>query len=107
MSARVRKRIQVRGTVQGVGFRPFVFNLANRLQITGFVRNTETGVEIEAEGAAVDEFLAGLRVEAPALARIAEIEVSDLEPLNENGFGNWGKRSTDGRFRAGTAGYRD
>jgi hydrogenase maturation protein HypF len=86
MSARVRKRIQVRGTVQGVGFRPFVFNLANRLQITGFVRNTEAGVEIEAEGSAVDTFLAALRVEAPALARIAEIEVSDLEPRDENAF---------------------
>jgi len=82
----MRKRIHVRGTVQGVGFRPFVFNLANRLQIAGFVRNTEAGVEIEAEGAAVDEFIAGLRVEAPALARIEEIEVSNLEPLQQDGF---------------------
>jgi len=86
MKAKVRKRIQVHGTVQGVGFRPFVFNLANRLEIAGFVRNTEVGVEIEAEGTAVDEFVAGLRVEAPVLARIAEIEVADLQPLNENGF---------------------
>ena len=86
MSARVRKRIQVRGTVQGVGFRPFVFNLASRLRIAGFVRNNESGVEIEAEGAAVDEFLAALRNEAPVLARIAEIETSDLETLNEDGF---------------------
>ena len=107
MSAQVRKRIQVRGTVQGVGFRPFVFKLASRLQISGFVRNTETGVEIEAEGAAVDDFLAALRVEAPALARIAEIDVSDLERLSEKGFRDSGKRPADGRFRARTAGYRD
>ena len=53
MGARVRKRIQVRGTVQGVGFRPFVFNLAKRLQISGFVRNTEAGVEIEADHCAI------------------------------------------------------
>jgi len=86
MRARVRKRIQVRGTVQGVGFRPFVFNLAKRLQITGFVRNTEAGVEIEAEGAAVDEFLMGLRAEAPVLARIAEITVSDLAAGHEDSF---------------------
>ena len=86
MRARVRKRIQVRGTVQGVGFRPFVFNLAKRLQITGFVRNTEAGVEIEAEGAAVDAFLGGLRTEAPVLARIAEITVSDLAPGHEDSF---------------------
>ena len=83
MSARVRKRIQVRGTVQGVGFRPFVFHLAKRLQISGFVRNTEAGVEIETEGSAVEAFLARLRIEAPVLARIAEIEVSDLETRNE------------------------
>src|SRR5208282_6739939 len=86
MSATVRKRIQVRGTVQGVGFRPFVFNLAKRLQISGFVRNTEGGVEIEAEGSAVEAFLAGLRFEAPVLARIEKIEVSDLEARNEDGF---------------------
>lgn len=86
MGAIGRMRIQVRGTVQGVGFRPFVFNLANRLQIAGFVRNTEAGVEIEAEGAAVDEFLARLRIEAPVLARISEIEVSNLEPFHQNGF---------------------
>lgn len=67
MAAIGRKRIQVRGTVQGVGFRPFVFNLARRLEISGFVRNMEAGVEIEAEGSAVDTFLASLRTEAPAL----------------------------------------
>lgn len=72
--------------MQGVGFRPFVFNLASRLRIAGFVRNNESGVEIEAEGAAVDEFLAALRNEAPGLARIAEIETSDLETLDEDGF---------------------
>ena len=86
MGARVRKRIQIRGTVQGVGFRPFVFNLAKELQISGFVRNTEAGLEIEAEGSAVDGFLTRLRIEAPMLASIAEIDVSDLEPHNENGF---------------------
>ena len=50
----MRKQIRIRGTVQGVGFRPFVSNLAKRLEISGFVRNTEAGVEIEAEGGAVD-----------------------------------------------------
>ena len=72
--------------MQGVGFRPFVLNLAKRLQISGFVRNTEAGVEIEAEGSAVDRFVTGLCTEAPVLARIAEIEVSDLQPRNEKGF---------------------
>ena len=81
-----RKQIRVRGTVQGVGFRPFVANLANRLGISGFVRNTEAGVEIEAEGAAVERFVAELRTGAPALARIAEIDISDLESSNHKGF---------------------
>ena len=83
---KVRKQIQVRGTVQGVGFRPFVLNLAKRLEISGFVRNTEAGVEIEAEGARLEDFLTELRSGAPVLAKIAEIYVSDLEPRNENGF---------------------
>ncbi|HEV2446182.1 MAG TPA: Sua5/YciO/YrdC/YwlC family protein, partial [Candidatus Sulfopaludibacter sp.] len=82
----MRKRIQIRGTVQGVGFRPFVANLANRLGISGFVRNTEAGVEIEAEGGAVADFLRELRGGAPALSRIAEMEVSDLEPFCGRGF---------------------
>ena len=86
VSGGMRKRIQIRGTVQGVGFRPFVWNLANRLEISGFVRNTEAGVEIEAEGREVENFLAELRTGAPALARIAEMEVSDLKPCNDTGF---------------------
>src|SRR5579885_2017550 len=86
MSDKVRKHIRVRGTVQGVGFRPFVLNLAKRLEISGFVRNTEAGVEIEAEGSAVDAFVSRLRAEAPVLARVGEIQISDLEVRNESGF---------------------
>ena len=86
MTGKTRKQIRIRGTVQGVGFRPFVANLANRLQISGFVRNTEAGVEIEAEGEAIEAFVGGLRAEAPALARIAEIDVSELELRHTSGF---------------------
>jgi hydrogenase maturation protein HypF len=75
---RQRQQIRIRGTVQGVGFRPFVANLAHRLGISGFVRNTEGGVEIEAEGEGLESFLAELRSGAPPLARIAEIEVREL-----------------------------
>jgi hydrogenase maturation protein HypF len=82
----MRKLIRIRGTVQGVGFRPFVSNLAKRLEISGFVRNTEAGVEIEAEGAAVERFMAELRSGAPPLARIAEMDVTDLKLRNEPGF---------------------
>jgi hydrogenase maturation protein HypF len=82
----MRKRILIRGTVQGVGFRPFVYNLAKRLSINGFVRNSESGVEIEAEGSEVPRFLAELQTSAPSLAKIAEIQVADLEIRNEAGF---------------------
>ena len=72
--------ILIRGTVQGVGFRPFVYNLASRLQITGTVSNTGNGVHIRA--AAQDErlsaFLEGLKNDAPPLARITSIEAVPL-----------------------------
>ena len=58
-AAEVRTRIQVQGIVQGVGFRPFVFNLVKRLGLRGFVLNSTSGVEIELEGeqTAIQQFL--------------------------------------------------
>ena len=79
-----RRRITVRGQVQGVGFRPFVFRLAHELGLRGWVRNTGAGVEIELQGpfAAVRTFSARLRDEAPPLARIDDVERSAM-PLVE------------------------
>jgi hydrogenase maturation protein HypF len=61
-----RRHIHVRGTVQGVGFRPFVHQLAARHSLAGWVFNHAGGVEIEVEGTpdALEAFLAGLRSEA-------------------------------------------
>ena len=73
-----RLRAQVSGRVQGVGFRPFVFSLAHDLGLAGFVLNDAAGVLVEVEGAAVEEFLARLRTDAPPLATI-----ETLEPLPE------------------------
>jgi len=81
-----RKHISIRGTVQGVGFRPFVYGLAKRLSINGFVRNSDGGVEIEAEGDEVEAFLAELQNGTPVLAEIADIRVKDLEIRKETGF---------------------
>ena len=55
-----RREIRVRGIVQGVGFRPFVYNLAQRLQLSGYVLNSSAGVLIEVEGdaARIDRFVA-------------------------------------------------
>lgn len=75
-------RLSVRGVVQGVGFRPFVYSLARRCGVTGWVRNTSAGVEVLAEGAPpqVGEFVAALPAEAPPRSHIAAFEVVDVEP---------------------------
>ena len=75
-------RLSVRGVVQGVGFRPFVYSLARRCGVAGWVRNTSAGVEILAEGtpAQVAEFVAALPAEAPPRSHIAAFEVVDVEP---------------------------
>ena len=84
----VRIRIQVRGIVQGVGFRPFVYRQAARFGLSGFVQNTGSGVtiEIEGESAACAEFFAALTSEAPPLSRIQSVESSEIPATGEQGF---------------------
>ena len=72
------RRIRVRGLVQGVGFRPYVWSLADQLGLSGWVRNDGSGVSIAIAGHAVDAFLERLPKEAPRLARIDSI---DVEPV--------------------------
>ena len=83
-----RKRIRVTGTVQGVGFRPFIYQLAVRHQLAGWVCNTGDGVLIEAEGAEEDlaRFLEDIRREAPPLARVEEVRYEPMPPLGETTF---------------------
>ncbi len=76
-----RTRVRVRGLVQGVGFRPFVYRLATRHRLTGWVRNDEQGVLLEVQGEAKD-FLRELRSEKPPLARIDAVESETIAPLN-------------------------
>ena len=68
------RRIRIRGQVQGVGFRPFVWQLAQRFGLTGEVRNDAEGVLILAAGPDLDAFEAALRDEAPPLSRIDALE---------------------------------
>jgi len=67
-------QVHITGVVQGVGFRPFVYNLATRLGLKGWVRNTSAGVDIQLDGeqAVLNAFLKSLRDEAPPLSRIDE-----------------------------------
>ncbi len=84
----VRKRILVKGVVQGVGFRPHVYKLAARHALGGWVRNDAAGVTIEAEGAisAVKAFLRDLSALKPAASRIDSVVSSDLPSSGEKGF---------------------
>ncbi len=80
-------RIRVKGIVQGVGFRPFVYRLAIDLVLCGWVRNDADGVEILAQGSqpALDTFLLRLGKEAPAMARVDEITATpgQASPLQD------------------------
>ena len=80
--------VRVRGVVQGVGFRPFVYRLARAKTLAGWVLNGEEGVEIRLEGAreAVDEFLLELRADPPPAASITGIEVASAEPAGLREF---------------------
>jgi len=95
-----RVQVRIRGVVQGVGFRPFVHNLAHRLGLAGYVLNSSAGVVAEVEGApaALDAFLAGVRREAPPLARIEEMLVSQVAPLGEREFLIRESQASEGDF---------
>jgi len=79
-------RINVRGIVQGVGFRPFVYRLARVLNLTGTVVNDGGGVEIHLAGpeSVVQSFIERLRGEAPPAARIVHLDVQPCEDVPEN-----------------------
>jgi len=72
-------RIVIKGIVQGVGFRPFVYSLAKQLGLKGWVRNTSAGVEIEVDGelSSLRSFIHAVQFESPPLARIDSIEVTE------------------------------
>ena len=80
--------LHVSGLVQGVGFRPFVHRLAQRHGLGGWVRNASGDVEIAIEGPAggLDDFLAGLRREAPPLARVTLVEAEPRDPVGSVAF---------------------
>jgi len=88
LELRARRGIRVRGTVQGVGFRPAVFRAATARDLAGFVRNDSEGVWIEIEGpaGALSRFLEELPGTAPPLARIEATEIVELRAVGEVGF---------------------
>ena len=81
-SGKSRCRIIVKGTVQGVGFRPFIYNLAQALGLTGFVLNDARGVVIEAEGdiEKITWLVEAIKSRPPRLARIVSVDQEELDP---------------------------
>ncbi|MCM2474429.1 carbamoyltransferase HypF [Rhizobium sp. CG5] len=73
-----RLRLRVRGCVQGVGFRPFAYQLARKMLLSGFVLNDNAGVLIEIEGATAGRFVEAMYSEAPPLARIDAVDIIEL-----------------------------
>jgi hydrogenase maturation protein HypF len=97
----VRRRYLINGIVQGVGFRPFVFRLATELDLSGWVRNTPAGVELELQGRAeqLASFRHRLQAELPPLAAISSLETCDL-PASDTETGFVILPSSDGRVEA-------
>src|SRR5512135_2597715 len=98
---KLARRLFVTGVVQGVGFRPFVYGLAARLDLAGWVCNTSAGVTIEIEGSAraVGEFQAALTRDAPPLARIDQITIDPLPLYGFTTFEIRESRSAPGAYQ--------
>src|SRR5262249_54881575 len=84
-----RLHLVVRGAVQGVGFRPFVYRLATEHDLVGWIQNDVQGARIEVEGAArnVNSFLERFRRDARCLGLIHDIETATLDAIGETVFG--------------------
>ena len=83
-----RTQISIKGIVQGVGFRPFIYNLARKYELKGYVLNNTSGVNIEVEGesSVIDEFIQKVKTEPPPQAVIFEMHSQNIEPLGYEDF---------------------
>jgi hydrogenase maturation protein HypF len=101
VASNVRTSVRVEGVVQGVGFRPFVYSLATRLGLAGWVGNDVDGVFAEVEGPAeqIRDFLDALERDAPPLARVERVSAQPVAPDGRPGFAIVAS-DTDGPRRA-------
>jgi hydrogenase maturation protein HypF len=97
---KVRRHILVKGVVQGVGFRPFIYQLANQYKLAGWVLNSSEGVVIEAEGNLnkVEAFIQDIKLKAPPLAKIESIKAEDIVPDGSTKFEIRHSLSEAGKF---------
>ncbi len=84
----IRRHFKISGIVQGVGFRPFLHRLAHDALLTGWVRNTPAGVELELQGAVETMETIGFRIKdlSPPLSVIDTIDISDIPTIEEDDF---------------------
>ena len=94
-------RVTVKGVVQGVGFRPFVYRLAHHHNLKGWVRNTSGSVEIEVEGdeESLENFLIDLKVKSPPIARIEKVEANFYPPIGYTEFQILESLSQEGEYQ--------
>ncbi len=97
----IGNRIHISGIVQGVGFRPFVYNQAVQRGLTGWVCNTSAGVDIEVFGESGDlgSFIQTLKTEPPPLARIDSIQVRDITTKRYTSFDILESQEVTGAFQ--------
>ena len=83
-----RSKASIKGIVQGIGFRPFVYNLAKKRELRGYISNTSTGVDIEVEGELeqIELFFKEIENNHLPLARITSIDKTFLSPINHQNF---------------------
>jgi len=95
------KHISVKGVVQGVGFRPFVYGLATRLDLHGWVCNTSGGVEILVDGqsSSLEKFIQSLSLEKPPLAKIDSIQVEEAPRDASSNFEIHESQTVDGAYQ--------
>ena len=82
----MRAKIFIEGIVQGVGFRPFIYKLANEFGYKGYVLNNGEGVEIDIEGEDIDSFIGAIKNNLPPLAKIDKISIKHLPPKHYKNF---------------------
>ncbi|HEX5399436.1 MAG TPA: acylphosphatase, partial [Verrucomicrobiae bacterium] len=99
-AGKARLKLAVRGAVQGVGFRPFVFRLATELGLAGRVNNSPQGVFIEVEGwrSKIEEFLLRLEAEKPARSFVQSLECSWLDAIGFKKFEIWESETGGGKI---------
>lgn len=100
MEKKKRLKIHITGVVQGVGFRPFIYNLAQELELKGWVLNSSDGVWIEAEGenTNLNKFLKKIPIKAPPRTKIEKIETTILKPKGYQDFVIKESKDEKGKF---------